>query len=571
MKFEEIYLNLLAEQQNDPLGDFDPDFEDQPNDVNNPPHAPEVPDEPEVDQEDRPEDMERRIQKPHPKPESPNAKLIAKWRQENPALTDDDAEGTIDFFNTRKNGLRIYKDPESNPDYINLPEITSLAVRFPSLKPVLTDISKIRDLQNYRWEEIEFYMDVAGTTHTAPIMDFTIEGDTPAIRKESALKKWNTSDNRIINENGITVFKITGKDEAIALGRLQRILVSQYGGINWCITNNDSPGSSEGRNLYATYRSYSVYYLVLNRNYPESHDYYISTINACDMTSSSGRVSGPYMITPRPNGTQSSKTWNEIVATHPQLIGKEGYFKYFPLTTKERTSAELDKINFNHSSPYYFGAQTFGIKKQYIESGRNINDKLAFRTLPYSKDNAKNLRKLYIDFANLDNYKDKFKCNDISDPFGILNIIAKETPQLYKYLDEYQLKRILNIKRGIWAIKVSIIGSTYKPIGIDKKTNYVLYQDRSGINYGIMNVDTIEWIEEMKYTPTKTIALRKGSDRYFLKRFSAIGGNYFYFLTNMKTYHDKKSPDYGIGAYLSRDDGDNLLTSGEYRLFQKVV
>lgn len=571
MKFEEIYLNLLAEQQNGPLGDFDPDFADQPDDVNNPPVPAYEPDEPEGDQEDQPQDMERRIQKPHPKPVSPNAKIITKWKQENPALTEEDAEGTIDFFNARKNGLRVYKDPESNPDYINLPEITSLAVRFPSLKPVLMDISKIRDLQNYRWDEIEFFMDFAGTVHTAPIMDFTIEGDTPEIQKANALKKWDVPDNRIINENGITVFKITGKDEAIALGRLQRILVSQYGGYNWCITNNDSPGSSEGRNLYSTYRSYSVYYLVLNRNYPENHEYYVSTINACDMNSSTGRSSGPYMFTPRPNGTRQSKTWDDIVNIHPQLIGKEGYFKYFPLTAKERTSAELDRINFNHDSSYYFGAQTFALKKQYIEAGRNINDKLAFRTLPYSKDNTKNLRKLYIDQTNLDNYKDKFKCNDVTDPFGILNIIIKETPQLYKYLDEYQLKRVLNIKRGVWAIKVSILGSTYKPIGIDKKTNYVLYMDRNGVNFGIMNVDTIEWIEPMKYTSTKTIALRKGSDRFFLKRYSSMDGKYFYFLTNMKAYIDKKSPDYGVGTYLSRDEGDNLLTSGEYRPFQKVI
>jgi len=569
MRIKKLFWELLLEQQNDPDGEFEPDLPNQPVNVNEPPE--DEPEQPEDDSDDRPDDIERQNQKARQKKVSPHAKIIAKWKEENPALDDGDADAAITFFNNRKNGLRVYKDPEKHPDYINLPEITSLVVRFPHLKPILMDISKIRDIQNYRWEEIEFFMDVTGTIQSTPFMDFRIEGDTPEIRKANALKKWESPHNRIINENGITVYRITGKDEAIALGRLQRILVAQYGGINWCIGNNDYPGSNEGRNLYATYRSYSVYYIVLNRNYQEDHRYYISTINVCDMNSSTGSNNGPYMITPRPNGTNTNQTWDDIVNIHPQLIGKKEFFTYYPLTPKEKASAKIDYINFNQYSDNFFGAQSFNIKKQYIESGRAINDKLSFRTLPYSKDNTKNLRKLYIDTVNLDNYKDKFKCSDINDPFGILNIIANETPQLYKYLDEYQLKQVLNIKRGVWAIKVSIIGSTYNPIGIDRKSNYVLYTDRSGVYYGIMNVDTIEWMEPMKFASTKTTPLRKGTDRFFLKRYSAMDGDYFYFLTNMKTYIDKNSPDYGVGQYLTAEEGNNLLESGEYRSFQKVI
>ena len=145
-------------------------------------------------------------------------------------MTNEDMDNTIEFFNRRKNGLREYKDPSTYPNYINLPEIVALMQRFPDMRDVLTDYQKIRDIQNYSWDEMEYYMDRVGAAMAAPEVDFKIEGDTPEIRKASAYRKWDTPINRILDENGIRVFKITGKDESIALGCLQHILRDLYGG-----------------------------------------------------------------------------------------------------------------------------------------------------------------------------------------------------------------------------------------------------------------------------------------------------------------------------------------------------
>ena len=187
MKFEELYLQLLAEQRDqdndEPQDDngvhgFD-DGEFAGGDDEAEPEEPESPEEPGKPAKPK--------EPPKPKPLSEKQKLKLKWKQENPGLTNEDMDNTIEFFNRRKNGLREYKDPSTYPNYINLPEIVALMQRFPDMRDVLTDHQKIRDIQNYSWDEMEYYMDRVGAAMAAPEVDFKIEGDTPEIRKSKRI------------------------------------------------------------------------------------------------------------------------------------------------------------------------------------------------------------------------------------------------------------------------------------------------------------------------------------------------------------------------------------------------
>jgi hypothetical protein len=584
MKFEEIYLSILAEQPGPPddhiwdeegnLLDADGNIIGPADDEND---GPEVPEEPEAGVQDDPIGLNLNAPKQEkpanapkkPKPLSEVEKIKMKWREESPGLTDVDMQNVIDFFNGRKNGLREYKDPASNPEYINLPEVTALVVRFPNMMPVLSNHQKIRDIQNYTWEEMEFYMDRAGTAMAAAEMDYSIAGDTPEIRLANAYKKWESPIGLLFDENNIRVYKITGKDESIALGRLQHILVSKYGGANWCITNAPGMGAS---NLYTSYRDRRSYYFVLDKNKSVDDPWYLSTIEPVDMN---GRQNyeGPFAMTPRPNGTNTGKSWEDVLAKHPQLDrNKKGLFVYFGTTVKEKTEVKLDQITFRQGDRNDFATQKLDIQKRYIESGRLINDKRAFSVLPYDK--ANNLRKDYIARTTLNDYKTRFKCNDTSDPFGILNIIQRDTPGLFRFLDEVVLQTQLHLPNGVRGIKIGIIGISYNPVFTDyQDKNIILFKEIRGNGYGVLDLETptgIEWIKPMGYIATATKVLIKrdqqgGVKTYLLQRYSNNNNDYFYFLLNQAQYLNKTSPNYAKGKYLTKEDIQELLESGEYR------
>jgi hypothetical protein len=572
MKIQDIFLDILWEQIV-----RDPDDED-----NNGVHGfddgefaggnneePENPEEP-VGEPNTPEGQPgvpiQEPQKPKKvKPLTEIEKIKLKWKEENPGLTDENMDDTIEFFNRRKNGLREYKDPATAPGYVNLPEITALLQRFPGMRDALSNHQKIRDIQNYTWEQMEFFMDRAGTTMAAAEMDFSIEGDTPETRWASAMKKWDSPINLIFNENNVIVHKITGKDEAIALGRLQHILVSRYGGNNWCITN--APGMSAA-NLYSSYRDRRAYYFVLDKNRKEDDPYFLSTIEPVDMSSRQS-YEGPYAMTPAPNGTDTGKSWRDVLKIHPQLEGKEGLFRYFGPTPKEKVDISIDRINFREGDPNDFAVQKLNVQRLYVESGRLINDKRAFSVLPYDKMN--NLRKDYIARATLEDYKNRFKCDDTRDPFGILNMIQRDTPGLYTFLDEVVLMTQLHLPRGVWGIKAGIVGINYNPVFTDiDNRNITLYREKSGHNYGLLDIDKVNWIKPMGYimTTPKLLVRRdeRGISQFTLQRYSSRdGSDYFYFLLNTREYLNKQSPNYAKGKYLDKRDGDAILQSNEYR------
>lgn len=494
-------------------------------------------------------------------------KVKLKWKEEHPGLVDADINDTINFFNRKKNGLRPYKDPNT-PNYVNLPEIVALKTRFPEMNDILRDISKIRDIQNYTWDQMEYYMDRVNETDVAREMDFTIDGDTIETRKASALKKWENPRNKIIDENNIIVYRIEGKDESIALGRLQNILVSQYGGNNWCITN--LPGGAT--NLYDSYRNNHgrSFYFVLNKNREENDPYYLSTIEPVNKSSYNYNTNGSFCITPRQNGTQCGKTWEDIVEIHPQLSDKERYFQYFDKTAKEKSDIAIGKITFNSGDENDFAVQRKEIQKKYIESGRLINDIRSFSVLPVE------LRKDYIARTTLEDYKHRFKSNHNEHPFALLNLIETENPGLFKFLDNVVLKTQLGLKRGVRGIKESILGLNFRRGFSDIEKPYTLFMERNGNKCGVINVSTIEWIKPMEYIKTTSTPLvKKITDdnndvkivKYIMNRYS-VKDDYFYFFINVEDITNKTSPNYMKGIYLDKEEGNNLLNSDEYRILK---
>ena len=565
MKFEEILFSLLTEQI------IPQDYNVENPEPEDPTTEPGVRgDNNDNDDETGNEDLPQAT--PAPKKEKqikPIDRVKLRWKEENPGLNDEIINDSIDFFNRRKNGLREYKSP-APAGWTNQPEVAAMKIRFPEFPA--EDLQKLRNIENYTWDNMEYFMDRFNVTLNEPEMDFTIEGDTPQIREQNAYKKWESPINRILNENNLTVYRVEGKNDSIALGILQHILVNKYGGNYWCITL--APG--EGNNLYSSYRNRRSYYFVLDKNKDPQDNYYLSTIEPVDMRNTNYQYEGPFAVTPRGNGTNSGIKWDRILQIHPQLEGKEGLFRFFGQTEKEGAELQLDKISFRPSTadnpnPYDFVRLKLPFQRRYIESGRPINSIRAFGVLPEEE------KKSYIARTTLENWKARFKCDDAA-PFAILDMLQKQYPGLYRFLDQTVLKTQLHLPQGVLGIRKSIISINFKPIYSDIQNDYTVMMQRNGDYYGVIDINNNEWVKDVEYFKVAAPYIKMNVDangmskremvivnRFLASDDSNKPGDYFYFVINQRNLTDKTSENYMKGDYLSKEDGDHAIQSGQYR------
>lgn len=630
MKFEEIFLSLLKEQQNDDDDELNlPDdhgihgFDDgefagegpEPEDDTELPQQPTI-------QTNRPGE-----QRPEPPRRLSRTDIIkAKWKEENPGITDQQISDAIVFFNERKDRLKAYKpygttDPRTGRYYVNLPEITSMAQRFPDMIPILSDESRLKDLMNYTWEQIYFYQGRV----IQQAMQFDDETWTPGDytedqRIQMALERWKNPFNRILDDGRLIVYRIESQSEAIALGALEHALWRKYNinalnenkrkqlsfekdgvfydaGIHpdilqqiksgprsydfafgpWCIARPKD--GLHGTNLWTNYRPQDAFYFVLDRSKPEWDEWFVAAI----IIKSNGRVEYSGL----PNN-QESTTWDKIISEYPGLRGNQNLFKYFGTTPREKKELTLDSISMKKGDPNYFGNMTPTVQTTYINNNRYITSRDAFLTLEFVN------RKLYVEKAKNDanqDYKRRFICTDPADePFAILDILKREKVKipghgpgtgdvnLYDYLDAFVLKTREGVRDGILSIKSSLLNTKYKRTFIDSEKGYALCSLRghTGINraqkYGIIDVNDLEPIKDIgSYIPTKMqtfifsemdqSGLKKWGIPYILQRYSSTinaDSDYFYFFFS-KNAIKPSSTEYLKGKFLDKTDGDEYL------------
>lgn len=552
MKFKKLSLLDILEQHDE---FFDDDFFDDNDDFENEPNG-EQPDDNEelpnpniVRHPDDTEDGTANNPKPQKaKPLSPIQRIKMRWKEESPGLADGDMNGAIESFNNRKNNLRPLSD---NPEVRNMPEILSLKQRFPEFPA--NDIQKLKDIQSYTWQQIEFFLDRFSEADAMEALDWNITGDTPEERKQSAENKWKKTYNKIFDENGLTVHRIDAKDEAIALGKLQQILCAKYGGQIWCVTY--APGDV-GNNLYSSYRTRRSFYFIMDKNRKENDNHYISSIGVVDPSTSNYRNELNYVITPRENGDNVGLQWADLVKVWPGLANSQNIFKYFGPTLKEKTDVTLDRITFRAGDPNDFAVQSPRIQKIWIDSNRTINEPRAFLTM------NEGLQHEYVARATLDDYKNRFKSNDTAKPFAMLDALSKGD---LRFLDQIVLKTQLKIADGIYAIKANVLKTNYKVSYSDAQNkNIMMFSSRYNNNiFGVMDLSNLKWIKPISYLQGKATTLIDRASRklYILRRYSSDdGSDYFYWLFNQKDLTDKNSPTYLKGTYYDGKGGDELMT-----------
>lgn len=610
MKFQDILRDILRERINPPEDQDEPMIDDDGNEIN--PDDQEQ--EPELDDDEIPANDPELFHNDDPldEPVRPTEKKLSrtqtiktKWKAEaeeaGENITEQDLNDAVAYFNQRKDSLRPYKpfgtiDPRTQRHYINLPEITSLLERFPDMKSVLIDEVKMKDLMNYSWKQINFYMNrIYQQAIEAEDINW-VPGDlTEDQRIQIALERWKKPYNRIINEGNLIVYKIECKEEAIALGALahaifrkyreprevskldpgiQRVVESiHWGAQPWCVAR--PVGGKYGENLWTNYRPPALdrtFYFVLDNNKAEYNPYHIASLQPLK--------NGGYMITTFPNQTAryDSSGWGEIGDIYPLLRDKENLFPWFGPTDKEKNERKIGTINFRKGDPYDFAVQHPSVKRAYIENGNYVRNIRAFLTLSFD------LRKFYIDKATNDDYKDRFICDDPNNPFGILKIlrIERKPDDLYKYLDEFKLKGMLGVPEGIMGIKKYVIGTVWRRWYEDIDTGLTLISEKGTTlknlpKCGIINLNTNTLVKTLSYKPStlRTYGHRyMGEDgvskikKYLWQRYDYITGTnmtdpteYFYFLYLHDSLTDRNSRLYFKGKYFEGPEGDTFIQS----------
>jgi hypothetical protein len=610
MNIQDIFLKILREQDDD--DEHELDFLDAPDDddqfLDHGVHGfddgefagggPEEPEEPEEPQPGIPQSAE--TQPDRPIKLSRTQQIKAKWKIESPGTPDQELSNAVSFFNERKDRLKPYKpygtrDERTGNFYVNLPEIAALLERFPNMEPILTDEVKMKDMANYSWEQISFYMHRFFQQAVEEDDENFIKGDySEDQRIEMALQRWTKAYNRVYNENNTIVYKVECKSEAIALGALEHALWRKYrtdkgkktvpeeirsitstytwGYAPWCIAWPN--GGLYGDSLWSNYRPSNAFYFVLDNNRPEYDNHHISALQPLR--------TGGYDISPMSNMAipESFKDWSGIENVYPQFRGKKDLFPYFGTTARERKELTLDVITFRKGDSNDFAIQPEAVQRTYIENNRHIQDSRCFLTL--SLDN----RKLYINKTTKedDDYKRRFICvTPQNDPFAILNILKNQKlggEDLYRYLDGFILKNREQIPDGIMAIKLSIIGQNWNRLISDIETGYTLFTTRTNRNrydrnqkYGIINPNNGNMVKDLDYFQTKMQSFVNIYDEdgikkrkiYTIQRYTRnVNQNpdprdYFYFLYLKGAITDKTSDLYLKGKFFEGTAGDEYV------------
>ena len=611
------FRDLLFLEQDDWGNNIDPDQPEDNDDINNPPlpaddpggDDPDVPEEP---QEPRP---------PKPKKLSMTQQTKKKWKEESPALTEFEMEEHIAFFRARKDNLRPYHPfgyQENNRHWINLPEVAALVLRFPAMTTVLSQNDKMKDIRNYPWEVMQFYME--NVQATAVVIDE--ENLVPGFKipweeqLERSKEIWNATHNKVIDENGIKVFKIESKHESVQFGSIQRVLNQwrwdklgldargqrkpnpppnipdlKKGNAFWCITV--PLNSPDGRgNMWTTYRPENAFYFIWDANRPDglTEGGVTGSENYCGSIQHVNN--GSWTFVDLYNHTTSDLTWDDIVRKYPILEGKEEMFPHFGTTSKERVDRNISNISMQEGSSNFFGTQPDSDQYAYVDSGRHVNNLAAFGTM------RPRTRKHYVAKTTLENgdAQRRFTCSDPNNEFGILEFLRLQTKpdNLYKMLDVAVLQHQLGVEEGVLALKKLIIGTNWiRGLSDDDKNITLISKREAGRmkmgniekRYGLINTETAD-IEEMpEYVEVPGLLqsfvqpivdengkLRAG-EKYMMRKYVHKHGDGnmdntrgFYFFLNKNALHARGEngeipADYLKGKYFTLEEGEAYIQS----------
>jgi len=587
MKFSEILLYLNEQVEDDPNQDDD-NIDNGPDPIEPEPEEPEVaePEPPEPEQKrpadavkTEPSDQDRDAHRQKVKKKL-NAidKTKLKWREEatqiGVEITENDMVGAIEFFNTKKNGLRPLGAPAGD-----IPQLFALKQRFPEF-PAENEVA-IRDIQTYSWEQILFFINRYIAHPEEEQEQFFDEGEQLVVDVDkedanriagllpTAYEQWKKQV-KVYDNNGVSIVALQSKQHSINVGFLENCLKAKHKNTTsqfWCTTWTNAS------NQYLNYRPNEAFYYVLNINVPESDPFYFFAIAPSSKDRNSYRLVDMYN-----SNDWSSLNFDAVLSytNCPELANAKDKVVWFEETEYDSIDRKFDTYAFGEPTgdkeidKHNFMFLDLTHQREFIDYGRNIRSARALRAL---SDKAEypdvekpvDLQRVYVNLTNAQNMVDRFRTIDENeDIFSMINALRPSPKK--------QLHSLLEVKEkvsgGIKGLALKLMSNELIGSFLDyTKTDIRLLQSKNNIGtFGIFNMVEFKWEKPLEYT--KATPLIKAMDRetkqiYIFQKYISEN-DYFYWMFNREDYlhrNNPKSPNRLKGKFLEGSVGDGVINS----------
>lgn len=452
-------------------------------------------------------------------------RLVAKWKQENPELSDDEA---MKIFVEFRKALSLIKNETQ-------PEVKSFLFRGNG-KYTINDLRtpnkvSLQDLLDFLLELTRFRIKLGGgVDERANLEKQRIDnifnekvdrGGTGSItpkKIEESKKMWEGQQNLVIDEGDFRVYEINTQQDAQRFGyyyqeKLRELVAynvdnqvgslidiyrskddyanqprTRYSVTPWCVFSRgeDQKVSYKNqmivnpiRNMYTSYRSGAFFYVAIDESkdlFAPGGEYYISTIMA--------RSDGGFKIASMYNG-EYNVSQQELLKIYPKLQGHFDSFNYKPFDRNAETDENVpqsitDIVNENEGSPNAFWMQTIDTKRAFIEAGGFLKNPKSWEAM------NNDLRKEYIDSLQDHDARQKIGSEEF------MKAIFKSGTALKQRLDN-KLKALGF--SGIGYLVDDFMKINYGPDFYGKKNNLIrIYKNIHTKLYGIYDVNEGTWL-----------------------------------------------------------------------------
>jgi len=496
--------------------------------------------------------------------------LKQRWQEQATAagqeITEADMNDAIDFFNTKKNGLRPLSVPPRNTDN---PQLFALYHRFPQFPAA--DLARIKDIQTYTWQQISFFREryveaPEPEEEVEQIENIQIPGATDLSRfADRARQLWVQKKRKLYDANGVMIIRIESKEQSIMYGGLQNSLRdkhkdSAYSSNYWCTTRTDS------QNLYPGYRDWRAFYYVSNENVDEDHEYRVFAIGAVIP----GNTNAPFTLTNLYNNSnRSSLSFDDIVnATGCQQLREvQNQIVWFPATKQESQERIFDSYTFDGKRDTDFAFLRPQAQYRFIDAFREIKSAKALMSLSAEAtitiggtSRVVDLQEEYVRRTRANNFQTRFITTlPGEDAFAMIEALR---PKVKKYLHNL-LIREENLPDGIYSIVAAILNKSLTKSWKDysNPTIRLLQSKTSAGLFGVFDLENYKWVKPLQYTLRNFNYLdRSTKQKYVVKKYTS-NDDYFYWLFKYEDLliKDRTNPNYLKGKYLSGAEGDDLL------------
>lgn len=403
--------------------------------------------------------------------------LMAKWREENPELSEEMGEKIFLKFQQIKNGL--------NP---KLPQVNSFLSRFDGNFGYDTfNPDYLKDITKYTYKQIKSLIDeYTPLDELVEYEDadvFDPKDTTPTPEKIEASKDlWFGDRYCIINTDGFRVYDIPDQSVSVKFGYYLEVINKTYSGANapWCVTwRSDQGYTNRWENYRSTDYQRSFYFVIDESKSPdyetnrEINRYYLCALQISPL------VTTKYIMTSIKNDGDNSKTWSEVINIYPKLANFKELIKIKPFSKDELQQQSLMSKISEAPGQFEFRRQEKNVKKAFINGNAILKKPESWKSMDGE------LKSLYISLTNKTNAFPRF------GNYAFLNEIKKVGSDFT--LLNNRLKA-LGLESGVGEIYSELIKTDFKTSRISKETsNIILFQSKTDGSFGIFSKEFGNW------------------------------------------------------------------------------